>query len=405
MRRSHAVAVLLGVVGAMSATASPVAAEEKDDDKAKLVERIVAKAEPDLLEVLVTTRGERGKPKFDTIRVADKAAAKRVVGDMLGRSGVLAVEMNRRVSAAANDPFFRYQWALDSRHFYFDRVSQVTRYDRARPYIAVVDSGVQSSHPDLQGHVRAGYDATNSGSTADDCGHGTHVAGIIAATANNSRGVAGLAQRGWIVPVKVLKWQSGGLLAPSDCYGTSGAVASGISWAADHAHIINLSIEAEAPSDAERIAVSYARSRGRAVVAAAGNSGAGRVVYPAGYSSVIGVGAVDRTNSSPYWTPAAFSNPGYWVDVAAPGVSIASTVPPRNRTCSEYPSAGSGYCFLSGTSMATPYVSATLALGIQHCRWSADRATYMLQRTASHYPKKFGKVGYGVVSPLRVLRC
>ncbi|HJR89370.1 MAG TPA: S8 family serine peptidase [Aeromicrobium sp.] len=400
MRRRQALAVVLGLVVTTFGTVTPAAA----DDKETLVERIVGKADPELLEVLVTTRGEGGAPRFQTIKVPDVAAAKRVVGSKLGRSGVLAVEMNRRVSTGANDPLFRNQWALDSRHFYFDRVNSVTRNDQSRPYVAVVDSGVQSGHTDLAGRVGTGYDAFGGGSTADACGHGTHVAGIIAATANNYRGVAGLAPRAYIRPVKVLRWE-GGLLGGGDCVGYSSTVAAGITWAADHAHIINLSIEALSPSDAERIAVNYARSRGRAVIAAAGNSGDGVVVYPAGYSGVIGVGAVARSNSYPYWTQAGFSNPGSWVDVAAPGVDIVSTVPPSNRTCSEYPSAGSGYCFLSGTSMATPYVAATVALGVQHCRWSTSTALVAMQRTASHYPKKFSKVGYGVVNPLRVLQC
>lgn len=400
MRRMQVFAVLLGAVSATLAVATPAVADEKD----RLVERIVGKADPNLLEVLITTRGKGGRPEFDTVKVADVAAAKRVVNDMVGRSGVLAVEMNRRVSAAANDPLFRYQWALDSRHFYFDRVNYVTRNDAARPYIAVVDSGVQSSHPDLAGHLRSGYDTFGRGSTADDCGHGTHVAGIIAAAANNSRGVAGLAQRANIRPVKALRWERP-LLGTAGCYGTSETVAEGIRWAADHAHIINLSVEASSPSDAERLAVAYARSRGRAVIAAAGNGGNGRVVYPAGYSSVIGVGAVESSNSRPYWTPADFSNPGWWVDVAAPGVGIVSTVPPSNRTCSEYPSAGSGYCFLSGTSMATPYVAATLALGVQHCRWSVNTGMSKMVQTASNYPRRYTTVGHGVVNPLRLLQC
>lgn len=400
MRHMKTFAVVLGMACATLVTATPAEAADKET----LVERIVAKADPGLLEVLITTRGRGGRPEFDTVKVADVAAAKRVVDDVLGRSGVLAVEMNRRVSTAANDPFFRYQWALDYRHFYFDRVSSVTRYDRARPYIAVVDSGVHSSHPDLAGRVRSGYDAFGGGSTADDCGHGTHVAGIIAATANNSRGVAGLSQRSYIVPVRALRWQRP-LLGTAGCYGSSATLAKGIRWAADHAHIINLSVEAGSPSDAERLAVAYARSRGRAVIAAAGNGGDGRVVYPAGYSSVLGVGAVESSSTRPYWRPASFSNPGWWVDAAAPGVGIASTVPPRNRTCSEYPSAGSGYCFLSGTSMATPYVSATVALGIQHCRWSANTTMSKMLRTASHYPRRYTKVGHGVVTPLRLLQC
>ena len=405
MRRRQAfgpvVGAVLGVV-ATFATATPAAAAEKDD----LVNRIVATADKNLLEVLVTTRGKGGAPRFETVKVRDVDAAKSVVGDMLGRSGVLAVEMNRRVTTAANDPLFRRQWALDSRHLYSDRVTQITRNDQARPYIAVVDSGVQR-HADLTWHVRSGRDTTGYGSTADDCGHGTHVAGIAAATANNGLGVAGLAPRAFIVPVKVLRWQRDGLLGPFGCFGTSATVAEGITWAADNAHIINLSLESEAPSSAERLAVAYAIGRGRAVVAAAGNSGAGKVVYPAGYPSVIGVGAVGNTGSPPYWAPAGFSNSGSWVDVAAPGVNIVSTVPPRlNRTCRDaYPNDYSGYCFLSGTSMAAPHVSATLALGIQHCRWSTATATNRLLRTASHYPKRYSSVGYGVVSPVRLLQC
>lgn len=413
MRRIQAFGPVIGpVIGAVlgvSATvvvATPAAAADKDD----VVNRIVAKADRSLLEVLVTTRGKGGAPRFDSVRVRDIDAAKRVVGDMLGRSGVLAVEMNRRVTTAANDPLFSKQWALDSRRLYFDRVAQVTRYDRARVYVAVVDSGVQGSHPDLRGHVTTtGLDTTNYGSTADDCGHGTHVAGIIAAAANNSRGIAGLAQRAIVVPVKALKWMPATLFDPAGCYGTSQTVAEAIAWAADHSHIINLSVEASAPSSAERIAVAYARDRGRAVVAAAGNAGDGKVVYPAGYSSVLGVGALERSGSYPYWSPASFSNPGWWVDVSAPGVTIVSTVPSRlNRTCrtvDEYPNDGSGYCFLSGTSMATPYVSATLALAVQHCRWSPNTAMSVIQRTASHYPKRYSKVGFGMVSPLKALRC
>jgi len=406
MRRMKAFVVVLGVVGATVATATPAVA----DDKAKLVERIVAKADPDLLEVLVTTRGKDGKPQFDTVKVTNVAAAKRVVDDMLGRPKVAAVEMNRRVFAAGfSDPYYRYQWPLDSRHFYYGKIWPLTRYDTRRPVIAVVDSGVQIGHADLNNRISGGFNAFTGSTTAnDDCGHGTHVAGIIRAGLNNGRGIIGLAQRATVRPVKVLHWSKPTLLEPYTCWGTAESVADGIAWAASRANIISLSLESSGSSDAEQFAIQYAQSLGRVVVAAAGNHGEDDpgVVYPAGYSGVLGVAAVSNRSAAPYWSVASFSNSGYWVDVAAPGVYIPSTVPAGlNRDCPISAEFGGGYCIMSGTSMAAPYVSATLALGMQHCGWSARAAMSRIQRTASGYPTKVSSIGYGVVNPLRMLRC
>src|SRR5690242_17026599 len=112
MRRMKSVAVLLGVVGATLSAATPAVADEKD----KLVDRIVAKADPELLEVVVTTRDDDGVPEFKTVKVANVAAAKRVIGEKLGRPGVVAVEMNQVRRATVDDPLYRYQWALNPAH-------------------------------------------------------------------------------------------------------------------------------------------------------------------------------------------------------------------------------------------------------------------------------------------------
>jgi thermitase len=388
LRARATLAAVLGACIGMT-LAGPAAAD--DDDKQSLVDRIVAKADPNLMEVLVTSRGQHGRPEFKTIKVADVAAAKRVVADTLGKPGVRSVEMNHRVQALGwNDPYYPKQWALDYRHFYFDKIWSITKSDATHPYVAVVDSGVQGNHPDLASHMAGGYDAINrtalsKNSSSDNCGHGTHVAGIIAAGLNNGVGVVGMAQRAYIRPVRVL---SNSLL--NGCSGTDASVARGITWAAENAHILNLSFGSSEPSSAEQSAVNYALGLDRVVIAAAGNhdrthpNGAS---YPAAYSGVVGVAAADSS-----WRPATFSNYGSWVDVAAPGVDIVSTVP-------------GGYEYMSGTSMAAPYVSAEAVLAIQHCRWSGRTVRSKLQTTASNYPTRYTSIGFGIISPLKLLRC
>jgi len=386
--RATLAAVLAACIGLT--LAGPAAAD--DGDKQSVVDRIVAKADPKLMEVLITSRGEHGRPEFKTIKVSDVAAAKRVVADTLGKPGVRSVEMNHRVKALGwNDPYYPNQWALDYRHFYFDKIWSSTKSDTARPYVAVVDSGVQGNHPDLSSHMASGYNAINGSalsksSSSDDCGHGTHVAGIIAAGLNNGVGVVGMAQRAFIRPVKVLNHT---LL--NGCSGSDASVAEGIAWAAEHAHVINLSFGSSDPSSAEQSAVDYALDLGRVVIAAAGNHDSTQpngVSYPAAYPGVLGVAAVASS-----WKPASFSNYGYWVDVAAPGVDIVSTIP-------------GGYEYMSGTSMAAPYVSAEAVLAIQHCRYSGSKTADRIQTTASNYPtKKYSSIGWGIISPLKLLRC
>lgn len=204
--------------------------------------------------------------------------------------------------------------------------------------VAVVDTGVQASHPDLQGRLLKGYNAIASGSAPDDdVGHGTHVAGIIGAVINNEEGVAGISWYNKILPVKALD-NSGA--------GTTYSVAEGIIWAADNgAKVINLSLGNYADSQFLHDAIKYAFDRDVVIVSASGNDNTERPGYPAAYDEVLAVAATNANGER-----ASFSNYGDYIDVAAPGESIASTYPDNQ------------YAALSGTSMASPHVAALAGL-------------------------------------------
>lgn len=407
MRRMQSFGPVVGVVLGMIATlatVTPAAADDKDeaDDKVRLenlVDRIVARADPKRLEVLVTTREGRGRPQFKTTRVPDVAAAKRLVADALGQRNVVGVEMNRVIRHATgvpNDPLFRDQWQLDSRHFNFSEILRVTARDTVRPAVAIVDTGVHGNHPDLRASMASSYDAIqrcsilgcsstphviSPGTSAQDpCGHGTHVAGIVGARVHNRAGIAGMGKRVYIRSVRVLD---------ASCSGYTADIVRGLRWAADHAHIINMSYEGTQRSPAEAAEIDYALSRGRILVAAAGNSGNYQVNFPAGYSGVLGVGSVNSA-----WRWSSFSSYGPAVDVMAPGENILSTVP------------SSSYQRMNGTSMAAPHVAALAALSMAHCRSSPARTTSRILTTASHYSSgRSTYTGWGVINPLKLLRC
>ncbi|MEJ5197500.1 MAG: S8 family serine peptidase, partial [Anaerolineae bacterium] len=208
--------------------------------------------------------------------------------------------------------------------------------------VAVVDTGVSLSHPEFAGRILPGWDFVNSdGDPSDDQGHGTHVAGIIAAAMNNGLGTTGLAPNVSILPVKVLNAAKSGTWAN---------VSLGIRYAADHgAKVINLSLGGTTPSTALLDAIRYALSKGALVIAAAGNNGSSAPFYPAYYDEVMAVSATDEYDE--YWT---ISNYGSWIDVAAPGSSIWSTYWTTSNP--------NAYGFMSGTSMAAPHVSGLAAL-------------------------------------------
>ena len=233
----------------------------------------------------------------------------------------------------ANDPYLSKQWALQG----IPALS--INGGSTEVLIAILDTGIDQEHEDLAGMVIASVNFSESQTASDVNGHGTHIAGIIAAATNNGIGVAGIAPKARLLNVKVA--DDNGVVWPS-------AVAKGIIWAVDNgAKVINMSLVIPTSSPALEQAIDYAWSKGVVLVAGAGNGIKSIPMYPAYYTKVIAVAATDVDGN--VW---AKSNYGDWVDVYAPGVEIYSTLP------------GDNYGYQSGTSMATAYVSAVAALAL-----------------------------------------
>ena len=216
--------------------------------------------------------------------------------------------------------------------------------------VAIIDSGIDMDHPDLIANLQGGINFTPKGAAwnpadptkwDDDNGHGTHVAGIVAAV-DNDIGVIGVAPEAHLWAVKVLDRKGGGYVSD---------VIAGIKWSKDNGmQVINMSLGTSSDIQSLHDAVDAAYDAGIVIVAAAGNSGDGdgttnEIIYPAKYSSVIAVAATRSDDSTPYW-----SSEGEEVEIAAPGASIRSTVK------------GGAYSTKSGTSMASPHTAGTVAL-------------------------------------------
>ena len=211
--------------------------------------------------------------------------------------------------------------------------------------IAIVDSGIDETHLDLNDKLVPGYDFVNNDNDPHDIyGHGTHVAGIAAAETDNLEGIAGVAFSAniKIMPVQVLD---------DNGMGTAANVAKGIIYAADHeAKVINLSIGGR-DSTTLKNAVNHAYSKGVLLVAAAGNDGGSRKYYPASYPNVISVAATDYNDKK-----ASFSNFNSEIDVSAPGVNVFSTFPTYDFTIGIKYDRSKNYDVGSGTSMSVPQV-------------------------------------------------
>jgi len=237
------------------------------------------------------------------------------------------------VTVAPYDSHFDKQWALSR-----IMVPQAWQVSSGGPnvIIAVLDTGIDCRHEDLVGKVVAEVNYADSPTTYDLFGHGTHVAGIIAA-AKNKLGVVGVAYDCLLMNVKIA--DEGGSWRSS-------AAAKGIVWAVDNgAKVINMSLCAKEPSSELEQAINYAWGRGAVVVCAAGNNASSKPTYPAYYTNCIAVAATEANDAVASW-----SNYGEWVDVAAPGVHIYSTLPLND------------YGYKSGTSMAAAYVSGVAGL-------------------------------------------
>lgn len=209
--------------------------------------------------------------------------------------------------------------------------------------IAVVDTGIKLDHPEFAGRLVPGYDFVNHDEQADDdMGHGTHVAGVIAAALDNGQGIAGVCPNCRLMPVKVLNENN---------LGSWSQVAKGILFAVDNgARVINMSLGAKIASKTLASAVQYALDKDVIVVASAGNNGSDEPYYPAAMEGVIAVGATNEANNR--WSR---SNFGSYIDLVAPGALIYSTFNDFNNMYH-------GYTYMSGTSMAAPFVSGVAGL-------------------------------------------
>ena len=214
--------------------------------------------------------------------------------------------------------------------------------------VAVLDSGVATDNPDINPKVVLRANFSSSTTNEDNYGHGTHVAGIVAASHNTS-GVAGVCPGCTILAGKVLN-DSG--------VGSSSSLANGINWAVSNgAKVINMSIGVRASRTLET-AVNNAWKKGVVLVAAAGNGGNQTKIYPGAYPNVIAVAATDNADAK-----ASFSTYGAsWVDVAAPGVNVYSTFPNHTFVLGTQNKRSFGYDVGNGTSMSSPIVAATAAL-------------------------------------------
>ncbi|MEU9301227.1 type VII secretion-associated serine protease mycosin [Streptomyces sp. NPDC048269] len=257
--------------------------------------------------------------------------------------------------------------------------------------VAVIDTGVDRVNPQLSGAIDTGagkdfVDPKGGDGTNDTVGHGTKVAGLIAARPQEGTGFVGLAPDATIIPIR-----------QNDGQGKGNALS--LSQAIDHAvakgaQVINISQDTDVPlspdSDLGK-SVQKAIEAKVVVVASAGNdgmSGEKRKTYPAAFPGVLAVASSDRNNER-----AAFSQPGDFIGVAAPGVDMVSTVP------------GFGQCIDNGTSFSAPYVAGVAALlRAKHGDWTVEQIVWQIQNTAERSVKgRDDYVGWGIVDPVRAL--
>jgi len=319
----------------------------------------------------------------------DRIEAQALMHRLAADPGVEYVEIDRRhtIATAPNDPRFGEQWGLSGAY----GIKAAEAWENATGegvVVAVLDTGI-ASHSDLDANVLPGYDfiddtaVANDGDgrdgdasdpgdwvTANQCGgshgaqnsswHGTHVAGTVAAVANNGKGVAGVAPAARIVPVRVL----------GRCGGYTSDIADAIVWAAGGqvagvpanaypAEVINLSLGgAGTCGSTMQNAINSATGKGATLVVAAGNSNINvGSASPANCNNVIAVAASDSGGKRSIWSSIQQSNHGPLVDIAAPGSSILSTL----NSGSKGP-AGESYASYGGTSMAAPHVAGVVAL-------------------------------------------
>ena len=283
-------------------------------------------------------RRKLGQSNLYIIDLPANASEQAIVNRLKHDPNFKYAELDKRVEVAAttNDPYLGSEWHIN-------KIGANLAWDKSQGAgvtIAILDSGVEASHPDLAARLVPGYNSyDNNTNTADVCGHGTKVAGAAAAAANNAAGVAGVAGQARIMPVRIA------YVDPSyGCYAYYSTIASGITWAADHgARVVNVSYASLSASSAVVSAANYLKSKGGLVFFSAGNYNRDEGLTPS--TSMIAVSATDGSDNR-----ASFSSYGSFVSLSAPGVGIYTTVQ------------GGGYGAVNGTSFASPVAAGVAAL-------------------------------------------
>lgn len=342
---------------------------------------IIARLTPtaSLTQVLYTYKSYRLTPveallttgriyRFAISRGLDEAAVAAVLA--ADKANFVWAEVNYVSGIPTANPYRTWKWGSGDKTGYINQTAleQVDLppvqgvYSGTNIVVAVLDTGIDATHPALAGRVLPGIDLVNDDAVPQDGpepgqpdgpakGHGTHISGIVALVAPESK----------ILPVRVLD---------VDGRGDTFVLAYAMDWAvANGATVINLSLGSDADATVLEEAIARAQSQGVLVTAAAGNDNAATPQYPAAYAGVVAVTAVDEANHK-----ADFSNYGDgWIDLAAPGVSITSTIPVSGSIL---------YATWSGTSMAVPFVSGAAALLLQQFPDAQPaQVTDMLTRT------------------------
>lgn len=446
MRAFFAVLVLAAALGALApATArsgrlrpgpeTPMAANAGQTSPDELLVR-VDPALGTLTERFMIGAGGREESRLDELgvirlRLRPGLPVEKAVEFYSHLPGVDYAEPNHRVQAqlVPNDPFFAAQ------RWYYNLTEASQAWDvetgKSSVIVAVLDSGVDVSHPDLRDRIwhNSGEGVPNgidddangcvddvhgcnflepeeaapscgfqppspSNQVADDSGHGTFVAGIIAATGNNGTGVTGGAPGVTLLPVKVL-----------DCTGagTTADAAAGILYAVrNDAQVINLSFGGDQSSRTLLEAIVTATETfGAVVVAASGNQGSQGVTFPARYRQVIAVGASGRNSPD---ARAPFSNWGPEVDVAAPGADLVSTVPQALCDGRWVCPGGQPYSVASGTSFAAAQVAALAALIRSHSPALTTNEIQFVIRAAAYPLPDGGTPGWSGAGRIRMRR-
>ncbi len=395
---------VLALTTPAAAADAPVTASQVSEDFA--ADRLIVGFEdsqgPEFLDIgnLELKRIRRlGGINASLYKVPETKSVRDVVDAANAQNDVLWAEPDfvRRAYATVDDPYRDLQWHLD-------QVQADLAWDTSTgegTIVAVIDTGVTNGPLDGLTRLIEGYDFVDGDRDAsDENGHGTHVAGTIAAATNNGLGVAGLAYNAEILPVRVLG---------ADGSGFTSDVVDGINYAVSNgADVLNLSLGSSFRSESEAAAVWAAYEAGVFVAAASGNSAGDRADYPANHPGAVGVGAIDAV-----YGRAWYSNRGENVDLAAPGGDLGidtdgdgygDGVLQETFSVDRVGAYVWGYNFFQGTSMATPHVAAAAALLMSEGATS-DEALTLLSDTAMDLgsPGRDNHFGAGLIQPAAAL--